>query len=113
MCRGADVHCAADQEGTHGGCSACASGAHPERIVDQSVVFLVPQIKEEIVEVVPIRQERISERLDVRIVDVTAPQILEEIVVVKSLVSWERVQQRCAEPSVELLDPQLVQGWET
>ena len=91
--------CASDQLGDREGISDFPQERIHEQVVKQLLDVSVPQIKEEIVEVVPIRQERISERLDERIVDVAAPQILEEIVVVKSLVSWERVQQRSAETS--------------
>ena len=69
----------------------------PERIVEYTRDVPVPQIREQIVDVVKnIPQERISERTVEQTVDVTTPQILEEIVEGGSA-PHERVQQRTVE----------------
>ena len=61
-----------------------------ERIVEHIVDVPVPQMQEQIVEVIKvIPQELVSERIVEQIVDVPVPQIVEEIVEVVQIIPLE------------------------
>ena len=89
-----------------------AEESSPERVSERSeervVAMPVPQIMEEIVEVIQlVRQERILERIVEEIIDVPVPQVMEEITEFVKLLPQERVQNRTVEQIVDVPVPQI------
>ena len=77
--------------------------------MEQIVDIFVPQIGEEIVEVVKvIPQERVQQRTVKRIIDVPLRQVMEEIVGVVHCIPMESIPERVVEHIVDTQEPQIV-----
>ena len=104
--RGADCvfPCVAEQEGNHGGFSACASETHPRANRGADVEFPVP----------PVPLERVHEQIVDRMVVFPVPHIVEMMIVedlmeMDQIISQERISKRSVEQSVDVLTPEMLE----